>query len=60
MGPKFEVYKDAKGEYRFRLKAPNDKIIAGSKGFKAKDSYLNGIESLKKNATEAEIVELDD
>ena len=55
--PKFEVYADKAGEFRFRLKATNGQIIAVSEGYKAKASCLNGIESVKKNAPEAEIVE---
>ena len=55
--PKYEVYVDKKGEYRFRLKARNGEIIAVSEGYKAKASCMNGIESVKKNAPEAEIVE---
>ena len=53
--PKFEVYVDKAGEYRFRLKAKNGEIIAVSEGYKAKASCLNGIESVKKNAPEAPI-----
>ena len=52
--PKFEVYTDKKGEYRFRLKATNGQIIAVSEGYKAISGCLNGIESVKKNA-ESEI-----
>ena len=55
--PKFEVYADKAGEFRFRLKARNGEIIAVSEGYKAKASCLNGIESVKKNAPEAEIEE---
>ena len=55
--PKFEVYEDKGGEYRFRLKATNGQIIAVSEGYKAKASCMNGIESVKKNAPEAEVVE---
>ena len=55
--PKFEMYTDKAGEFRFRLKATNGQIIATSEGYKAKASCLNGIESVKKNAPEAEIVE---
>ena len=51
--PKFEVYKDKAGEFRFRLKATNGQIIAVSEGYKAKASCLNGIESVKKNAPDA-------
>ncbi|MBQ8176532.1 MAG: YegP family protein [Oscillospiraceae bacterium] len=55
--PKFEIYKDKAGEYRFRLKASNGQIIAASEGYVKKDSCKNGIESVKKNAADAPIVE---
>ena len=54
--PKFEVYLDKAGEFRFRLKARNGEIIATGEGYKALASCLNGIESIKKNAPDAEIV----
>ncbi len=54
--PKFEVYQDKAGEYRFRLKARNGEIILASEGYKEKKSCLNGIESVKKNAPDAEVV----
>ena len=54
--PKFEMYQDKRGEYRFRLKATNGEIIAVSEGYKAKASCLNGIESVKRNAPEAEVI----
>lgn len=55
--PKFEMYQDKGGEFRFRLKARNGKIIAVSEGYTARAGCLNGIESVQKNAPEAEIVE---
>ena len=54
--PKFEVYLDKAGEYRFRLKAANGQIVAASEGYKSLDSCLNGIKSVKSNAPDAEIV----
>ena len=54
--PKFEVYLDKAGEYRFRLKARNGEIIAVSEGYKAKASCMNGSDSVKRNAPDAEIV----
>ena len=57
--PKFEMYLDKAGEFRFRLKARNGEIIAVSEGYKAKSGCLNGIESVKKNAPEAEVVKKD-
>ncbi len=53
--PKYEVYTDKSGEFRFRLKARNGEIIAVSEGYKAKASCLNGIESVKKNAPDAPV-----
>ncbi len=55
--PKFELYQDKAGEFRFRLKAGNGEVIATSEGYKTKASAQNGIESVKKNAPEAEIAE---
>lgn len=57
--PKFEVYKDKAGEFRFRLKARNGEIIAVSESYKAKASCFKGIESVKKNAPEAPVVKLE-
>ena len=51
--PKFEVYMDNAGEYRFRLKAKNGQNIAASEGYKALAGCLNGIESVRKNAANA-------
>jgi len=48
--PKFEVYTDKAGEFRFRLKATNGQIIAVSEGYKAMKSCMNGIASVVKNA----------
>ena len=54
--PKFEVYKDKAGEFRFRLKAKNGEIIAVGESYKAKASCLNGIDSIRRNAPDSETV----
>ena len=54
--PKFEMYVDKAGEFRFRLKATNGQVIAVSEGYKALAGCMNGIESVKKNAADSEIV----
>ncbi|MGN1339148.1 MAG: YegP family protein [Oscillospiraceae bacterium] len=54
--PKFEMYTDKAGEFRFRLKAKNGQIIATGEGYKAKAGCKNGIESIRKNAPEADVV----
>ena len=53
--PKFEIYLDKAGEFRFRLKARNGQIVAVSEGYKSKASCHNGIESIRKNAPDAPI-----
>ena len=54
MAGKFECYTDKAGEYRFRLKASNGNTILSSEGYKSKASCTNGIESVKKNCTDAD------
>ena len=51
--PKFEVYADKAGEFRFRLKAKNGQIIATSEGYKTMKSCLNGCASVQKNVVDA-------
>ena len=55
--PKFEVYADKAGEFRFRLKATNGQVIAVSEGYTTLANCLNGVESVKKNAADAPIAE---
>ena len=55
--PTFELYLDKAGQYRFRLKARNGKIIAASEGYTTKAGCENGIESVRANAAESEITE---
>ena len=55
--PKFEWYKDKAGKYRFRLVAANGEKIAASEAYNSKEGCVNGIESVKKNAPIAKIVE---
>ena len=59
-GIKFEVYKDKRGEFRFRFKAANGETIAAWEGYSSKAGCLKGIESIKKNAPVAEVVELEE
>ena len=57
MAYKFEVYKDKKGETRFRFRASNGEIMFSSEGYKAKASAMKAIESIKKNAPDADVHE---
>jgi uncharacterized protein YegP (UPF0339 family) len=48
---KFELYKDAKGEFRWRLKGGNGEALATSgQGYKAKADAKNAIERIRKDA----------
>ncbi len=53
--PKFELYRDKAGAYRFRLKARNGEIIASSEEYTARAGCENGIESVRKNVVDAVI-----
>ena len=56
--PKFEIYFDKAGLYRYRLIASNGESIAMSEeGYKSKSGVLNGIKSVSVNAVDAEIVD---
>lgn len=52
--PKFQLYRDKSGAYRFRLTARNGKIIAVSEGYGTRAGCLGGIESARRNAVDAE------
>ena len=52
---KFEVYKDKKGEYRFRFRAANGRNVFSGEGYKQRQSALKTIASIKKNVPNAEV-----
>ena len=53
--PKFELYRDKRGAFRFRLKARNGQTLASSEGYSTKAACLGGVESVIKNAPTAPI-----
>ncbi len=55
--PKFEMYADKSGEFRFRLNARNGETILSSEGYSARPSCLHGIESVRNNVLEATVIE---
>ncbi|MDX2438084.1 MAG: DUF1508 domain-containing protein [Acidobacteriota bacterium] len=57
MAAKFEVFTGKTGDFRFRLKAANGRVICQGQGYKTKDACLKGIESIKTNAARAAVVE---
>ncbi len=56
--PKFEIYFDKAGLYRYRLIASNGESIAMSEdGYKSKSGCLNGMKSVSVNSVDAEIID---
>ncbi|MDH5019278.1 HVO_2922 family protein [Halobacterium rubrum] len=56
----FELYEDEAGQYRWRLEHDNGNIIADSgEGYASKQKAREGIESVKTNAADADVEELD-
>lgn len=53
----FEVYKDQAGEFRFRLKSGNGQVLLASEVYKTKDSCLNGVDAIRKNASQDALYE---
>lgn len=58
MAGKFELFVDKGGQWRFNLKAGNGEIIASSEGYTSKAGAENGIDSIRRNAPDAPIVEV--
>ena len=54
MAGKFEIYKDKADKYRFRLKAGNGENILSSEAYESKSGCTNGIESVQRNASDAD------
>ena len=57
MAAQFEVYKNKKGEFRWRLRAKNKQIVASGQAYKTKSGCKKGIEAVKKAAAEAAVVD---
>ncbi len=50
---KFVLKKGKDSQFYFNLKAANGQIILSSEGYPVESAAINGIESVKKNATDA-------
>ncbi|PYC75849.1 DUF1508 domain-containing protein [Streptomyces tateyamensis] len=57
MAGKFELYTDADGMHRFRLKASNGTVVVVGDAHETKESLLKNIESLRKLAPYAQLQE---
>ncbi|OHA64020.1 MAG: hypothetical protein A2842_01630 [Candidatus Wildermuthbacteria bacterium RIFCSPHIGHO2_01_FULL_48_25] len=58
MGPKFEVYMDIAGGYRWRLKARNGEIVAISESYVSKYGATRSAELVRSLAGIAMIVDI--
>jgi len=57
MSANFYIYKDTAGEFRWRLRAPNNEIIAVGEGYSTKQGCSNGINAVKKYAAVAGVTD---
>ena len=51
MKAKYQVYKDMIGQFRFRLRAANNKIVAVSEAYESKAGCMNGVSSVQRNCS---------
>ena len=58
MAHKFEIYKDKAGEFRVRFKYTSE-VIFSTEGYASKSGAKDAVESIKKNAPGAEVVDAD-
>lgn len=52
MGTRFEITRNEKGEYYFKLVNSDGKTLIRSEGYNAKAGCTNGVESVRKNAAD--------
>ncbi|MBQ1290237.1 MAG: YegP family protein [Lachnospiraceae bacterium] len=57
--PKFEMYKDAAGELRYRLRSRNGQIIASGNSFGTKEECLEVIDAIRAAAPDAPVIRED-
>jgi uncharacterized protein len=58
MAAQFEIYADASGKYRWRLKAANGQTVASSgESFESKSNAQQAAAAVKETSASAEIVE---
>jgi uncharacterized protein YegP (UPF0339 family) len=52
---KFEIYRDAGGEYRWRLRADNNEVVASGEGYRSRDDCEHAVQLIKEQAPQAEV-----
>lgn len=55
---KFEVYQDVAGEWRWRLRSGNGKVVASGEGYKTRAGAKRGTDALRRAAKLARVVVL--
>lgn len=60
MAGTFEIYKDKKGEFRFRLKSRNGEIVASGESYPTKALAKKGVAAVQRAADGAKIIDKDD
>ncbi len=50
---KFEIYRDAGGDYRWRFRADNNKVVASGEGYGSKDDCVRAVGPIKEQAPQA-------
>ena len=60
MAGTFELYKDKKGEFRFRLKSRNGEIVATGESYPSKAIAKKGIAAVQRAAADAKVVDTTD
>jgi uncharacterized protein YegP (UPF0339 family) len=50
--PRFELFQDRAGAYRFRLRARNGQVITVSEDYTSREACESGMESVRKNTIE--------
>ena len=58
MAGKFEIFADAAGKFRWRLKAGNNEVVAQSQAYESKYGAKKGIASVQNSAPGATITDL--
>lgn len=56
MKPVFEIFRDRRGEWRFRLRARNGKIIASSEGYSHRRNVLKGVNAVQSCVDDADVI----
>jgi uncharacterized protein YegP (UPF0339 family) len=55
MAAKYTLKKGSTGKFHFNLVATNGQVIATSESYESKAAAMKGIESVRKNAAEAQL-----